>query len=217
MAIQKNLGYLVLGGLFAMPAVHAAETQAGVDPLFAMSLEDLLQVKLTSSTLTDETLQTVPASMTVYTRADIRVLGLHNLEELVNYVPGYQSYRSDMSSINHNISSRGRSVGSSGSEILVLLDGQRLNNDWSGGAGQVDNLVSLENVERVEFIRGPGSAIYGSNATTGVINIITRSLREVVVDAGSNKARHSSAQWHVEGSAGKLDIYANHAQSGGKP
>jgi outer membrane cobalamin receptor len=134
----------------------------------------------------------------------------------VNYVPGYQSYRSDMSSINHNISSRGRSVGSSGSEILVLLDGQRLNNDWSGGAGQVDNLVSLENVERVEFIRGPGSAIYGSNATTGVINIITRSLREVVVDAGSNKARHSSAQWHVEGSAGKLDIYANHAQSGGE-
>lgn len=216
MAIQKCLGYLMFGSMLAMPTAYAVEASSDADPLFAMSLEDLLQVKLTSSTLTDETLKTVPASMTVYSRADIRSMGLQSLAELVNYVPGYQSYRSDASSINRSVSSRGRSVGSSGSEILVLLDGQRLNNDWSGGAGQVDSLVSLENVERVEFIRGPGSAIYGSNATTGVINIITRSQREVVADAGSHKSRHSSVQWHLEGSAGKLDVYGNHAQSEGE-
>lgn len=216
MAIQKKLSYLLLGGLFVLPSVQAAEPQTGVEPLFAMSLEDLLQVKLTSSTLTDETLQTVPASMTVYTRAEIRRMGVQTLTELMNYVPGYQSYRTDTSSINRHISSRGRSVGSSGSEILVLLDGQRLNNDWSGGAGQVESLISLDNVERIEFIRGPGSAIYGSNATTGVVNIITRAQREVLAQVGSHKIRHGSVQWHAEGRAGKLDVLARHAQSEGE-
>jgi len=181
-----------------------------------MSLEDLLNVKVTSSTLTEENLLTVPAAMTVYTRADIRRLGLKSLAELVNYVPGYQSYRSDASSLNRNISARGRSAGNSGAEVLILIDGQRLNNDWHGGAGVVESFISLENVERIEFIRGPGSAIYGSNAMTGVINITTQSKREVFVGVGSDQRRRASLQWHAEGEIGKLDIYGRDAWSNGE-
>jgi outer membrane receptor for ferrienterochelin and colicin len=181
-----------------------------------MSLEDLLSVKVTSSTLTDENLRSVPASMTVYTRADVRRLGLKSLGELVNYVPGFQSYRSDASSLNRTISARARSVGSSGPEILVLIDGQRLNNDWHGGAGMIESLVSLENIERIEFIRGPGSAIYGSNAMTGVINLITQSKRELLVESGNNQTHYASLQFHGEGESGSLDVYGRSARSDGE-
>lgn len=184
--------------------------------LLDMSIEDLLSITVTSSTLTNENLPSVPASITVYTRADIRRLGLMNLAELVNYVPGFQSYRSDTSSLNHNISARGRSVGNAGAEVLILIDGLRLNSDWHGGAGYVNNLISLENIERVEFIRGPGSAIYGSNAMTGVINITTRSQRELRLAAGSHQQGQSSLQWHGQGADSKLDIYARSEQSDGQ-
>ncbi|MEN0036731.1 MAG: TonB-dependent receptor [Cellvibrio sp.] len=184
--------------------------------LLALSLETLLQTKITGSTLTDESLQTVPSSMTVFTRADIRRLGLQNLPQLVNLVPGYQGYRSDASTLNLSMSSRGRRLGNNGSEILILLDGQRLNNDWSGGANQGDSLISIENVERVEFIRGPGSSIYGSNAVMGVINIITAGRRELVVDAGSYGRRHTSLAWNWQGEVGSLAIYAGRTESDGE-
>ena len=204
-----------VGGALLLPALSGAAVDPNPD-LMALSLEELMQISITSSTLTEETLQTVPASMTVYTRADIRRLGLRDLADLLNYVPGYQGYRTDLNSLNRNISSRGRALSANGSEILVLIDGQRLNNDWSGGASQVDSLISLENVERVEFIRGPGSAIYGSNAMTGVINIVTGSRREAALEAGSGQLRRGSFQWHAEGVNGKLDVYASSARANGE-
>ncbi len=85
----------------------------------------------------------------------------------MNLVPSYQSSRSDNFVLNQAASARGRRLGTAVSEILVLVDGQRLNNDWSGGSSQSDSFINLENVERVEFIRGPGSSIYGSNAVMG--------------------------------------------------
>lgn len=197
---------------FAIPAL----ANPGPNELLDMSLEELMNITVTSSTLTDESLGSVPASMTVYTRADIRRLGLKSLAELVNYVPGFQAYRTDTGSLVSALSARGRRVGNSGAEVLMLMDGQRLNSDWHGGAGIVESLVSLENVERIEFIRGPGSAIYGSNAMTGVINIVTRSQRELVVEAGNNQRGHASVQWRAEAEQGALDIYASTAQSNGE-
>lgn len=200
-------------GMFGMAAASAFADD--VD-LLSMSLEELLQTKITSSTLTEESLQTVPSSMTVFSRADIRRLGIQNLPQLVNLVPGYQGSRSDFSSQNQSISSRGRRLGTVGSEVLVLIDGQRLNNDWSGGASQDDALISLENVARVEFIRGPGSSIYGSNAVMGVINIITGDERELVLESGSYGRRHVSAQWHWQSEAGRVALYASKAESSGQ-
>lgn len=186
------------------------------DDLLDLSMEELLEVKITSSTLHDESLKTVPSSMTVFTRADIRRLGLQNLNQLINLVPGYQGSRGDESSLSFPVSSRGRRVGTSGREVLVLVDGQRLNNDWTGGAGQQTSLIPIENVDRVELIRGPGSALYGSNAMMGVINIITRSERELAVEAGSHQHRHASAQWRVEGEGGKLEMYASDTRRDGE-
>jgi outer membrane cobalamin receptor len=199
-----------------MLCMAVAGVQANNVDLLSLSLEELMQTNITSSTLTEESLRTVPSSMTVFTRADIRRLGIQNLPQLVNLVPGYKGTRSDFSSQNQSISSRGRRLGTVGSEVLVLIDGQRLNNDWSGGASQDDALISLENVARVEFIRGPGSSIYGSNAVMGVINIITEGARELVLEAGADGRRHASAQWQWQGDVGRAALYAGKTKSTGQ-
>lgn len=182
----------------------------------SLSLEELLQSKITSSTLTDESLRSVPSSMTVFTRADIRRFGLSTLAQLANLVPGYQSYRTDNNSLVESLSSRGRRQGNLALDILILVDGQRLNNDWSGSALQDDMRISLENVARVEFIRGPSSAIYGSNAMMGVINIITASATELNLDLGENKYRHAGLQWHAKGERGSISLYASRVQTDGQ-
>lgn len=207
----------VLWIVTGMSCILSCHLHAEDVDLFSVSLEELLQTKITSSTLTDESLQTVPSSMTVFTRADIRRLGLQHLSDLVNLVPGYQSSRSDNFVLNQAASARGRRLGTAVSEILVLVDGQRLNNDWSGGSSQSDSFINLENVERVEFIRGPGSSIYGSNAVMGVINITTGIQRELVIDAGSYGRRHASLGWRWQGDSGSLSIYAGRAESNGEP
>ncbi len=153
--------------------------------LYNLSLEELASVKISGATLNKESLSQVPASVTVFNRAEIRRLGVKNLDELANYAPGFQSVRNDISSSNYSMSSRGRRVGP-GREVLVLLDGQRMNDKWDGGLAH-NHALSLGNVERVEFLRGPGSAIYGANAFLGVINIITAShLNELQLGASSH-------------------------------
>lgn len=182
----------------------------------SLSLEELLQSKITSSTLTDESVRSVPSSMTVFTRADIRRLGLSTLAQLANLVPGYQSYRTDNYGLAESLSSRGRRQGNLALDILILVDGQRLNNDWSGSALQDDMRISLENVARVEFIRGPSSAIYGSNAMMGVINIMTASATELNLDVGGDQYRHAGLQWHAKGEQGSVALYASRVQTRGQ-
>lgn len=211
--LRRTAGMLTM----AVAYVVANCAVASEMDLLTMSLEELLRTKITSSTLTEESLQTVPSSMTVFTRADIRRLGIQNLPQLVNLVPGYQGTRSDFSGQSQSISSRGRRLGTAASEVLVLIDGQRLNNDWTGGSSQDDALISLENVVRVEFIRGPGSSIYGSNAVMGVINIITGGARALVLESGSYGRRHVSAQWQWQGETGRLALYASKTDSNGQP
>jgi len=154
--------------------------------LFSLSLAELLQIRITVSTLTEESLRDVPASVTVFTQAQIRQLGVTTLAALMNHVPGYQSYRTDHS--NASFSSRSRRLTLGTREVLLLLDGQRLNHDLAGD--WLNSGFSLGNVERVEFLRGPGSAIYGANAFLGVVNIITASnLNDATLSAGNDQQK----------------------------
>ncbi len=76
--------------------------------LFSLPLEEMMQIKVTGSTLTEETLRKVPSSVTVFTRKEISKLGIDTLEELMNFVPGFQSYRQGEHATHHGYSSRGR-------------------------------------------------------------------------------------------------------------
>ena len=184
---------------------------------YSLSLNDLMKSTITGATLTKQNITTVPAAVTVYTQAEISRLGINTLEELMNFVPGFQSIRQGETSIHRGYSSRGRRIGTTGREVLVLFNGMRLDNIWSGGMGFSTPMFDLAAISRVEFIRGPGSAIYGSNAFLGVINIISEiTANRINIEFGShnNKAvkvqgKYTSGDYFISG-------FINYTQDSGQ-
>jgi outer membrane receptor protein involved in Fe transport len=170
-----------------------AQAFAADDDYLSMGLEQLMQVPVTGSTLRDESLKTVPAAVTVFTREQLDRFGMDYLYELINLVPGYQMNRGADSGVNYTMSSRGRRNGAQAREIMVVVDGRNFANPRSGSIDSALPLIPLEQIERVEVIRGPGSALYGSSAFNGVINIITRhDINAVRVVIGSDERRSAS-------------------------
>jgi iron complex outermembrane receptor protein len=112
-----------------------------------------------------------PNSITVITGDEIRATGLFSLPEILRRVPGAEVMA--MGLTNHNVSIRGFNQRIS-NKVLVLIDGRPEYQDFLGLTLWPAVPIGLEEIERVEVIRGPGSALYGSNAMLGVVNIITR-------------------------------------------
>jgi iron complex outermembrane receptor protein len=184
---MKNLSKCVLV-LFTSPVMEAAELD-----LFNLSLEELLQVKVEVSTGSQRDRSNVPSSISVYTKQDIERLGLRTLEQLLNLSTSMQVSRSDAEGISYGPAVRGKKADFVGREILVLLDGLRLNDVVTGGVFGQDKLITLTNVKRVEIIRGPGSSLYGANAYAGVVNIISdTSLNQVTLASGNFDSLHGS-------------------------
>lgn len=157
-----------------------------INTLLDFSMEELFNTEITGATFSEENLYSVPSSVTVFSGQEIRQMGLTTIESLMNYVPGFQSFRVDESGMTYSFSSRGRRAASNSREVLVLVNGQRMSVIATGGSTMLTPFVSLENVKRIEFIRGPGSALYGSNAFLGVVNIITdTTLNNIEIAAGS--------------------------------
>lgn len=159
--------------------------------VYALSLEDLLTIKIATSTLTDKNISDIPAPLTVFSRSDIDSIGVRYLHELLEYVPGYQVTRYANYPYEYSASSRALTFGASSKKILFLLNGHKINGPRSGNAAHLANFA-LAHVERVEVIRGPGSSIYGSNAFTGVINIVTRDDSDRLTIASGNQITHDA-------------------------
>lgn len=174
--MRKNVHkFLLLSVLIAAPVM------AEEGDFLNMELEELLRVPVTGSTLSSESLKTVPAAVTVFTREQLDKLGFDYLYELLSLVPGYQNTRGAENGYQYSFSARGRRSSGQAREVLVVIDGRMMANPRSGAVDTTYPFIPLEQIERVEVIRGPGSAIYGSSAFNGVINIITRT--------GDNRAR----------------------------
>ena len=179
----RMITFTVVIGLFQSQALAARQT---TDEFLSLSLQELVNTEIIGSTLTPQNLKSVPSSVTVFSYEQINRMGLDTLDELMNLVPGFQSYRSSTSQLDAPFSSRGRRIGTASAEVLVLLDGQRLNDARTSGIAIAVPKFSLRQIERVEFIRGPGSSVYGSNAMMGVVNIISRkNVNELNLASGS--------------------------------
>ena len=167
--MYKKLSLSIL--LFSQMLI--ADENLNTNSLFEMSLEELMDIEITGSTKTYKNPLSVPSSVTVFTQKDINQLGVSTLEELKNYVAGFSSRRSYDNSITQNTVTRGYQSGEAGRDILIIIDGQRLNSNWNGGTSTFDANIALDNIQRVEFIRGASSSVYGSNAFSAIINLIT--------------------------------------------
>lgn len=113
-----------------------------------------------------------PNSITVITGDEIRASGLQSLPEILRRVPGAEVMALDYSSA--DVSFRGFNQRNS-NKVLVLIDGRPEYQDFLAVTLWQIIPIGLEEIERVEVIRGPGSALYGANAVLGVVNIVTRS------------------------------------------
>lgn len=162
-------------GLLAAVALGAARGMAA--DLTDMSLEDLTKVTVvvTSAARKSQDLRDVASSVYVLTSDDIRRSGARNIPEALRFVPGLDVFQVDGNS--WAVGSRGF-TSTYDSHLLVLIDGRSVFSPVFSGVIWSLQQVLLEDVERIEVIRGPGGALWGVNAVNGVINIITRNAAD---------------------------------------
>ena len=163
---------ILFGIVAALLLLHGGAT-AEMPNLEELSLEELLETRINTASKYDQTSREAPASVTIITSEDIERYGFRTLYDVFVIVPGfYTSY--DRNYYYVGVRGFGRSTDYN-NRVLFLLNGQTLNEPfyWSAGIG-TDLPINLDGVERIEIVRGPGSALYGTSAMFAVINIITK-------------------------------------------
>jgi len=123
-------------------------------------------------------LEKAPSVATVITAKDIKAMGAVSLNEVLEAVPGLHVHPSALTSSIDIFSIRGIYT-NRGPQVLVLLNGHRISSDISSGTTPDTAMINVQNISHIEVIRGPGSAVYGADAFSGVINIITKTAREL--------------------------------------
>jgi iron complex outermembrane recepter protein len=140
-----------------------------------LTLEQLINVKVTSVAKEQTDLFDSPAAISVVTSDDIRRLGISSIPEALRLVPGM-----DVAQINANqwaVSVRGFNA-QYGRDLLVLVDGRSVYTPSSSGVFWNSQDMVMEDLDRIEVIRGPGATLWGANAVDGVINIISKSAKD---------------------------------------
>jgi iron complex outermembrane receptor protein len=171
------------------------------------SLEDLLNIQVTSVSKKEQKLSKVGAAVFVITQEDIRRSGATNIPDLLRMAPGV-----DVTQVDANrwaISIRGFND-QHANKVLVLVDGRSIYSPSFSGVfwDMVD--VPLQDIERIEVIRGPGGTVWGANAVNGVINIITMNASAThggLVSAGGGSADHADGLLQYGGQMGQTGSY----------
>ncbi len=184
----------ILGLLQALPA--CASSAASVDQLLTLSLEEVMASKVMISTNTKQSVSKAPSVISVITEEDIKATGATNLTEILQSVPGIY-VRPNLFGFRPTITFRG----ASSTHTLLMVNGVP-NRDLVWTAGIFWKGLTTNMIERIEIIRGPGSALFGSEASAGVINIITKT---------AGKITQSEAGARV----GSFDTQAGWVQHGG--
>ena len=134
-----------------------------------------LATEVSTITRTKTTVRQIPAAVTVVTSEMIRRSGANNLPDVLRMVPGVQVARLDANK--WSISIRGFN-GRFANKLLVQIDGRSVYTPLFGGTFWDVQDVPLDNIDRIEIVRGPGATVWGANAVNGVINIITKNASE---------------------------------------
>src|SRR5713101_4679797 len=157
---------------------RAQATQSNQNPpanLKQLSLEQLGNVEVTTASKEPEQVWRTPAAVYVITQEDIRRSGVTSIPEALRLAPGVEVAKVDSSK--WAIGIRGFATRLARS-ILVLIDGRSVYTPLFAGTYWEVQDTLLDDVDRIEIIRGPGGTLWGANAVNGVINIITKSARQ---------------------------------------
>ncbi|MDA2937284.1 TonB-dependent receptor [Acidobacteria bacterium AH-259-A15] len=176
---HKELSFVVLKravcALLFASLTSLALAQKPSRDLTEMDIEELLNIEVTSVSKKKQSLSKSPAAIYVLTQEDICCSGATSIPELLRMVPGLNVAQIDANK--WAISARGFNR-LFANKMLVLIDGRSVYTPlFSGVYWDVQDTL-LEDVERIEVIRGPGATLWGANAVNGVINIITKSAKD---------------------------------------
>ncbi len=178
---------------------HANTDEASNQPKFdftQFSLEELKNVEIVSVSRKPEKISEVPAAVYVITQDDIRRSGATSIPEALRLAPGVHVARKNLTEWAVNIRGLNNEFARN---LLVLIDGRSVyTHVFSGVFWDIQDTV-MEDIDRIEIIRGPGAAIWGANAVNGVVNIITKSAQKTkgwqAVVLGGNEEQSASLRY----------------------
>jgi len=170
------MSLLLLPGLVKQSRGDSAQKdQKSEGRLTQVSLEELGQIEVTTASKEPVKASRTPAAIYVITQEDIRRAGVTSIAEALRLAPGVEVARVDSNTWSLGVRGFGSALSRS---VLVLIDGRTVYTPlFAGVYWQVQDTL-LEDIERIEVIRGPGGTIWGANAVNGVINIITKNAKD---------------------------------------
>ena len=149
-----------------------------IDELMQMDLKDLLKIKVVTAARKSQILSEAPANVIVISSNMIRRRGYQNLEEALRDLPGFD-FISSQPSGEHPTHFIFRGMTDAGqTKLLIMIDGVIRNDISNGWFRFMGYNMPMSDIERIEVISGPGSALYGANAYAGLIHIITKSVKD---------------------------------------
>ncbi|MGB5727070.1 MAG: TonB-dependent receptor [Thiogranum sp.] len=206
---KRKIGTLVIGGLLTLAVPQSSFCESELPDFDELDEESLFTEEIPSvfgASKYEQRLSEAPASVSIVTADEIRKYGYRTLEDVIDSVRGL--YTTNDRNYGY-LGIRGFSrPGDYGTRMLMLLDGQRVN-DALYDSTNVDRnfLVDVDLIDRVEIIRGTGSSLYGSNAVLGIINVITKQGRdfkggELAASGGSHNTIENRASYGNKYSSG---------------
>jgi iron complex outermembrane recepter protein len=190
-------------------AVFAQAVDSVGRDLSTLDIEELARIKVTTVARRPEAVAQASAAVAVVSREDIRRSGAATLPEALRLLPGLSAAR--VGTRDWAISSRGSSQQTS-NKMLVLIDGRVVYSPIFAGVFWDVQRVPLEDIDRIELIRGPGAALWGANAVNGVINVLTRTASEspggnAALVLGTNDQAQAEVRYGTVLGRGALRVY----------
>jgi outer membrane receptor for ferrienterochelin and colicins len=189
--------------LLPLGFAYSQEVKDSTD-LYSLSLEELLNIKVISSTKTEVSIQKAPSVVRLFTKDDINRMGFQTLREILDQVPGFenQEYRAG-----HQLTWVRGVQARYNNKVLLLIDGVPMRDSYYGNFN-VDEMIPVDMIERVEVLNGPGSVLYGTNSFSGVISITTKQDgRNVSAEAGSFNSYNVNAQYSYKGLFANANVF----------
>ena len=175
----RRISLLFMGSMLFCATAYASEKPSELpssdpefDQILSLNIKDL---NVTSVAKREQKLSDTPAAIYVITQNDLRRSGVTTIPEALRMVPGLDVAR--VSSNRWAISSRGFN-GTLANKLLVMIDGRSIYSPVFSGTYWDDQSTLIQDIDRIEVIRGPGASLWGANAVDGVINIITKNAEE---------------------------------------
>jgi iron complex outermembrane receptor protein len=161
-----------------------------------------------------------PAIATVITAREIRNMGARNITDVLRKIPGIGIVMPDVAIAHATIEVRGIKADLS-EKVLIMIDGHSVNDSHQSSAMLIYDDLSVDNIKKIEVIRGPGSALYGANAFTAVINIVTMEAEDIkglqiTAGRGSFDTRHYNLLFSNEWGKLKAAVHFDYLDTNGQ-